>query len=150
MCKKYFFLIIFLLSYSLLSAQVKQDKVNKETTKPTIESEVKKSPDLHLASKNINSAAAATPYDFTTSVSIPGDQFYGGTAAAVEVEPGVWAMARGDANGNGAINATDYLIVQANIGAGPYSNSDLNLNGAVNATDYLFIQPNIGKNSTVP
>ncbi len=61
-----------------------------------------------------------------------------------------YGMYAGDANGNGAINATDYLIVQPNIGTGNgYSNSDLNLNGAVNATDYLFTQPNIGENSFV-
>ena len=95
-------------------------------------------------------ASTVSTYDFTTAVSIPGDQFYGGTAAAVEVESGVWAMIAGDANGSGAVNATDYVVIKPEINTPGYKTSDVNLSGTVNATDYLKVKSNINKLSSVP
>ena len=140
MCKNYFFLVIFLLSCSLLSADVKQDKVNREVTKPTAASEVKKSADLHLPSKNINSVTAVTSFDFTASSS----RYYGGTAAAVEVETGVWAMIAGDANADGYITTSDYnlWLPENNSAASGYLATDMNLDGNVTTSDYNLWLPN--------
>ena len=93
-----------------------------------------------------NAAATVVSYDFTTG----SDKYYGGAAAAVEVETGVWAMIAGDANGSGTVNTTDYLIVQPQINTSGYQGSDVNLSGTTNTTDYLVIQPNINKVSQVP
>ncbi|PID60527.1 MAG: hypothetical protein CR986_03925 [Ignavibacteriae bacterium] len=88
-----------------------------------------------------NIQASIVRYDITSGA----DKYYGGAAAAVEVEPGVWAMIAGDADGNGAINATDYLAVLPAINTLGYLRSDVDINGAVNATDYLVIRPNMNK-----
>jgi len=129
MKKIYFLAVSLLLTCSITFAQNQQEKVEKASS----------------AGDN-NSTSSTVTYDFTTG----SDKFYGGSSGAVELETGVWGMIAGDPNANGAINATDYLIVQPDIGASGYQNSDVNLNGAVNATDYLVIQPNIGKGTQVP
>jgi PKD repeat protein len=47
-------------------------------------------------------------YDFTTD----SGQYHGGTNAAVEIVPGVWAMRPGDADGDGEILPADEMILQ--------------------------------------
>ena len=103
----------------------------------------------HLAVMS-NSALNLTDYTSASPFIFDNSDTYG-TNAMKNFGDGNYGMYAGDANGNGAINATDYLIVQPNIGtSNGYSNSDLNLNGAVNATDYLIAQPNIGVTCYVP
>ncbi len=101
----------------------------------------------HLA---VMSAAARSlgfslsTYDFSTGL----DQYYGGEAALLE--EGVFGMYKGDCNGSGVINASDYLTVRTKAGTNGYSTSDANLSGSVNSTDYLVIKPNAGKCCNLP
>lgn len=136
--------VLLFLFVSLLSAQVDK-KLNSEN----IDEDIGKKPQKIETRVNVQSAQSSSSivsYDFTTG----SNKYYGGTAAAVEVEPGVWAMIAGDADGNGAINATDYLAVLPTINTLGYLGTDVDLNGVVNATDYLVIRPNINKLTYVP
>ena len=67
----------------------------------------------HLAvmSNNPVSLPNSSAYDFTLN----SNSAYG-TNPMATLSDGKFGMYAGDANGNGVINATDYLIVQPNIG----------------------------------
>jgi len=51
------------------------------------------------------------------------------------------AACPGDANGDGVVNVTDFLLVLANWGAGPFEppGADTNGDGVVNVTDFLLV-----------
>jgi hypothetical protein len=102
---------------------------------------------LTVMSASAQSLGSASPplYDFTTGT----DKYYG-TGGTKDLGSGVYGMMSGDANGNGYVNATDYLAVKSKIGQTVYFNADCNLNGYVNATDYLFVKRNVGKSTQVP
>jgi hypothetical protein len=96
----------------------------------------------YLAAKHRNHAAvvSAAPvgytndlvaYDFTTGP----DQYLGGTNACVELEPGVWGLIAGDADGDGRITPTDRAIVTQQMGKTGYLSGDLNLDGKVDGAD---------------
>ncbi|MBN2105231.1 hypothetical protein JW835_14435 [bacterium] len=93
------------------------------------------------------STSAVTLYDFTVV-----DSIYGGASGAKELEPGVWGMICGDANGDGAITAVDKnLYWRPNNGLIGYLDADLNLDGAVTAVDKnLYWRPNNGLSTVVP
>ncbi len=97
-----------------------------------------------------NATNTVVSYDFTTG----SDKYYGGTDAAVEVEPGIWAMIAGNANGDADITASDYnlWLPDNNSGASGYLSTDLNLDGNVTASDYNLWLPNnnAGRSSQVP
>ena len=97
-----------------------------------------------------NAAATVVSYDFTTG----SDKYYGGAAAAVEVETGVWAMIAGDANGDGTVNAIDFNDhwLPQNGTAYDYSKTaDFNLDATINAIDYnTYWLANNGKATQVP
>jgi len=59
--------------------------------------------------------------------------YYGGTNGCVELEPGVWGMIAGDADGDGKITDTDRAIIQQQAGKTGYLPGDLNLDGVVDA-----------------
>jgi hypothetical protein len=62
----------------------------------------------------------------------------------------MFGMFKGDSNGMGDVNASDYLAVKPRIGNTEYHKSDVNMTGDINASDYLSIKPNIGRMSNVP
>jgi hypothetical protein len=66
-------------------------------------------------------------YDFTTGP----EKYMGGTNACVELEPGVWGMIAGDADGDGRITPVDREIVRQQRGKTGYLSGDLNLDGVV-------------------
>ncbi|MBN1674758.1 MAG: PKD domain-containing protein [Kiritimatiellae bacterium] len=66
-------------------------------------------------------------YDFTTGP----DKYYGGTNACVELEPGVWGMIAGDADGDGKITWVDRAIASNQVGRSGYWCGDADLNGDV-------------------
>lgn len=68
-----------------------------------------------------------TSYDFTTNWT----SYYGGSNACVELEPGVWGMIAGDADGDGKITPADRAIVSNQVGRTGYLPGDLNLDGVV-------------------
>jgi hypothetical protein len=72
-----------------------------------------------------------TPYDFTTGP----DKHSGGTNACVELEPGVWGLIAGDADGDGKITETDREIVKRQMGKKGYLSGDVNLDGIVDGND---------------
>ncbi|MFH0879058.1 MAG: right-handed parallel beta-helix repeat-containing protein, partial [Lentisphaerota bacterium] len=68
-----------------------------------------------------------TSFDFTTNFA----QFYGGTNGAVQLEPGVWGMIAGDADGDGKITAVDKAICEQQAGMSGYLSGDFDLDGQV-------------------
>jgi hypothetical protein len=57
--------------------------------------------------------SSATPIDFTTG----SDKYCTtGGSAAKELETGAWGTSCGDADKNGSMNATNYLIFKPNVG----------------------------------
>ncbi len=90
-------------------------------------------------------------YDFTTSA----DRAYQTNGAATkEVEPGVWALFAGDANGDGCVNQTDKTDEWLPDNGQPWSYSrgaDFNLDGAIDAVDFnQYLLPNQGVCTQVP
>ena len=80
-------------------------------------------------------------YDFTTSI----NQFYGAPPTAIELEPGAWGLAAGDADGDGFNLPVDLDIHQTQLGFSGYHLADYNLDGQVAADDSsLFGTPNQG------
>ena len=94
----------------------------------------------------LKSESPAIPYDFTTSAS----KFYGNDAALLE--PGVYGMFAGDADGNGYIQTSDKNNVWlVEVGKSGYLVSDWNLNGFSQTSDKnMFWLVNVGKMSLVP
>jgi len=78
--------------------------------------------------------------------------------AGATVLVGSWAGAvlltpvQGDANGDGIVNFTDYLALEANYGrAGRgWAGGDFNQDGQTNFADYLVLEANYGKTTAVP
>jgi PKD repeat protein len=70
-------------------------------------------------------------YDFTTGP----DKYFGGTNACVELEPDVWGLIGGDADGDGRITPVDREIVERQRGKTGYLQGDLNLDGKVDGDD---------------
>jgi hypothetical protein len=88
----------------------------------------------HLAAMSAEPVAFTNvliTYDFTTTP----DRYYGGTNACVELEPGVWGMIAGDADGDGKITPVDRAIVTRQMGMTGYLSGDLNLDGVVSSDD---------------
>lgn len=80
--------------------------------------------------------------DFTAGA----DRYLGGAAAAVEVEPGVWALASGDADGDGHVGACDRAVAESQLDFFGYRRGDLNLDGWVDAaSDLALIDAQLGR-----
>lgn len=75
--------------------------------------------------------SAQVTCDFTTNWTC----YAGGTNACVELEPGVWGMIAGDADGDGRITPVDRIIVERQKGMTGYLQGDLNLDGKVDGGD---------------
>ncbi len=91
--------------------------------------------------------AGTVVYDFSTS----SGQVYGGALGYKLLETGVWGMASGDINADGAVNAADKSPSGWKVDAGKrgYLGADLNLNGQVNNPDKNgFWVPNNGNKTT--
>jgi hypothetical protein len=109
---------------------------------PEIVAEVSPGDELYLVIKQRNHLTAmsaqplvftnvVTTYDFTTNWS----QYAGGSNACVELEPGVWGMIAGDADGDGEITEVDRAIVTNQVGRTGYLCGDLTLDGIVTGED---------------
>ena len=88
----------------------------------------------HLAARSAQPVAftnTTVSYNFTTGT----NQYYGGTNACVQLEPGVWGMIGGDADGDGKITDVDRQIVSQQMGRTGYLSGDLNLDGKVDGND---------------
>ena len=90
--------------------------------------------------RNHIAAISATPLLFTNQVvsydfSMDSVQFHGGTNACVQLEPGVWGMIAGDADGDGKITHVDRKICEEQQGQTGYKAGDFNLDGVVDGND---------------
>ena len=88
----------------------------------------------HLAAMSAQPVAftnTVVSYDFTTGP----DKYLGGTNACVKLEPGVWGLIGGDADGDGRITPVDREIVRRQQGMSGYLQGDLNLDGKVDGDD---------------
>ncbi|MFH0908258.1 MAG: choice-of-anchor Q domain-containing protein [bacterium] len=79
--------------------------------------------------------------DFTTDSS----QYQGGTNGSVELEPGVWGLAAGDADGEGRVRNADATIVQQQAGRTNYLPGDMNLDGTVDTNDEALVLNRLGR-----
>lgn len=130
------------LSASALMAQDKLEQLEPEATKK-IELSKTVSPQ---GTNSTNATTAVASYDFTTG----SDKYYGGAAAAIEVETGVWAMIAGDADGSGSVDASDRSATWNERNTAGYLGSDLNLSGTVDASDRSKAWNNRNKSTSVP
>ncbi|MBK7980657.1 MAG: hypothetical protein IPK06_11825 [Ignavibacteriae bacterium] len=137
--------VLFIISVCVINAQT--DKITKiNSNKIENAAERTQTSAGKVNGSNSTQATNTVLYDFTTG----SDKYYGGAAAAVEVEPGVWAMIAGDANGDGGIYAQDYSNYKTNQGNEGYYNADFNMDGGVYAQDYTLYKANQGKETLVP
>jgi len=83
-------------------------------------------------------------YDFTTGA----DKYNGGSSAAVQLEPGVWGMMAGDADGDGDVLAVDGSIGTDQLGQSGYLRADFNLDGAVTSDDLALWTTNQGRKAS--
>jgi hypothetical protein len=101
-----------------------------------------------MSSGNITAASTVT-WNFTTG----SGQFYGGSAGCKEVETGVWGMASGDVNADGAVTIAGDKTAGWKVDAGKkgYLGGDLNMNIQVNNIDKNgFMVPHVGMTTQVP
>ena len=98
---------------------------------------------------SFSSSPSITEFDFTSG---DGSQFYGGSSGAKELEPEVWGMIAGDANGNGQVQNNDREdLWKIQNGQSGYKSGDYNLNGQVQNNDNeIYFETNNGKGSAVP
>lgn len=95
----------------------------------------------------INIGNGIYSYNFSTDSS----QVYGGTQNHLEISPGVWGMATGDANCDGIISDLDKQIWTSEVGSYGYYLSDFNMDREVDNQDKLDIWlKNEALNSHVP
>ena len=105
----------------------------------------------HLTAMSANSIAFTNRslsyhYDFTTDSS----QYLGGTGAAIDVEPGIWAMRSGDVDGDGHVRDVDMQVFETQSNGTGYIRADLNLDGVADGVDLNWIESNLGRTSVVP
>lgn len=141
--------ILLVLSLSASFAQEKADKASKIDGK-VIEGTKTVKVESPTAVSSTNATTTVASYDFT----VAGAAYTTGPDPMVEVETGVWAMIAGDANGDGAIDATDQNAEWRPNNGQPWDYSigaDMNLDGSIDATDLnAFWRPNNGKSTQVP
>ena len=80
-------------------------------------------------------------YDFTTGA----DKYSDGADAAVQLEPSVWGMIAGDADGDGEILAVDGSISTNQLGQTGYFRADFTLDGVVSTNDLALWTANQGR-----
>ena len=141
-------LLFFVCSFAAMAfAQEKPNTISEKAQNESLETEK-----IDKVSKvnQTNATNTVVSYDFTTG----SNQYYGGTDAAVEVEPGVWAMIAGDANGDGTVNAIDFndhWLPQNGTAYSYDKTADFNLDATINAIDYnTYWLANNGKATQVP
>ncbi|MBN1670773.1 MAG: chitobiase/beta-hexosaminidase C-terminal domain-containing protein, partial [Kiritimatiellae bacterium] len=90
-------------------------------------------------------AGAETVYDFTTG----SNGYFGGAAGAVELEPGVWGMIAGDADGDGVVRQADEDIRFSQEGLLGILRGDLDLDGVVTSNETDMCTTNLGRQTAV-
>ncbi|MFZ1289034.1 MAG: hypothetical protein WAR79_03030 [Melioribacteraceae bacterium] len=126
--------VLFFVSLGVLSAQVEKSVKNSANNSAKV------------GGTNSTQAVNVVTYDFTTG----SGQYYGGAAAAKEVETGVWAMIAGDADGSGVVDAADRSSTWNNRNVPGYNGSDVDLTGVTDAADRSTTWNNRNKSTQVP
>jgi len=125
---------------------------------PSLEVSVAPGSSYYMAIKHRNHLAvmSAQPVAFTNQTishdfTAAADRYFGGSAGAIEVEPGVWAMAMGDADCDGEVLSVDQQISLSHQGRAGYRRGDFNLNGAISSADIgVAWTANVGRVTCVP
>ena len=100
-----------------------------------------------MSAQPIPFAERSLSYDFT----IASAQFFGGTTNTTELEPGIWGVPAGDADGDGQLLPVDQQIHQTQLHATGYYRSDFDLDGIVTPSDLTrFWASNLTKQATAP
>ena len=147
MKKLYLFAVTLLLSFTIVMAQEKQEKIGdtpqlKKVSKQAVG-------DQTSGAIKVNSTTAVVTYDFTDSPT----KYYGGTDACVDLSgtgAGPWAMIAGDADGSGVVDAADRSITWNERNQTGYLGSDLNMSGVTEAGDRSKAWNNRNKFTRVP
>ena len=112
---------------------------------------------FHVAIKHRNHLAAlsATPLTFTGGVTafdftLGPAQLSGGTNAAVQLEPGMWGLFAGDADGDGIVAPADGAIYSNQTGRSGYWRGDFNLDGQVTAADQTLWAARLNRTAVPP
>ena len=97
--------------------------------------------------RNHLAAISAQPVAFTNTLvsfdfTVGAGQFAGGSIGSVQLEPGIWGLIAGDADGDGAILPVDAIICTNQLGQTGYSRADFNLDGVVSSNDFAFCLAN--------
>lgn len=105
----------------------------------------------HLAAMSANmqnlSSASVLFYDFSAGL----DRYYGtGAGRARELEPGVYGMTAGDANGSGTVDAADRSATWNDRNKSGYFAADCNLSGTVDAADRSIMWNNRNRSTGAP
>lgn len=88
------------------------------------------------------SLASGILVDFSMDI----NDIFGGSNAIGAMTDGVLALYTGDFNGDGQVQNTDKIAVEALRGLSGYNNADLDMNGQIQNTDVnILLSPNIGK-----
>ena len=109
-----------------------------------------------LKHRNHLSAMSATPVSFISRIvsndfTTGSDKYFGGSNGAVELEPGIWGMIAGDADGDGEILVIDTTISQTQLGMRGYRRGDFDMDGVVSVADCVTLwSANQGRISAVP
>jgi hypothetical protein len=131
---------------------VEDDGTSVQVSIPTLEGEK----EYYIVAKHRNhlgvmsnmllglSALTTTSYDYSTGL----DKYNG--EEAKEIEPGVFVLFAGDADGSGVINTADYFSVKPKVGFNGHSMADVDLSTIVNTADYFVIKPNVGRTANIP
>lgn len=85
-----------------------------------------------MSNQTVSVQGGAIAYDFTTGQN---KAYTTGAAPMAELEPGVFGLVSGDANGDGTINGLDAMYWYNNSGATDYNTADLNLDSQIDNTD---------------
>ena len=144
MKKLYLFAVTLLLSFTIVMAQEKQEKIGdtpqlKKVSKQAVG-------DQTSGAIKVNSTTAVVTYDFTTGP----DKYYNGAAGAKDLGGGVWGMIAGETNSSGVVTNADKDLIDANINATGYLIGDTNLSGVITNADKDDIDANINRASQVP
>ncbi|MBN1673119.1 MAG: PKD domain-containing protein [Kiritimatiellae bacterium] len=100
-----------------------------------------------MSASPVTFSSSAVSYDFSTASS----KYFGGSPAAVELEPNVWGMRAGDTDSDGAVLAVDALIHGTQTNLVGYRRADLDLDAVVSAADAdVFWAANLGAATRVP
>ena len=99
-----------------------------------------------MSAEPIVFANQSISYDFTLN----SNQYYGADSGAVELEPGVWGLMAGDADGDGWVSWVDQSICTMLVDHVGYQCGDYDLDGVVTTNDLDLCMANADRMAAFP